>query len=934
MRWRRSLLVISLAICPLLSTLAGSRPYAGSILGTVTDVEGESLGKVRVTLAGPAGTRRAQTDDAGRFRFDSLDPGSYELRAEGDGYASAIHDALHIRAGRATSVRVQLSAAMEETLIVATEPPAASPDPYPTRTLSRAEMEEIPAAADPFAEGSTLGSAAVLDAPISSASIASQGGSSQAAAASQGVVQGQPTVFPSAGSPSSVDVGSPFGAVGGLVNLVSAPAGPSRRADLQLSLVDRSWQRGGEAQTDLNGGADSELLLDSLGYGLDAGVGLFDDRLWVWGGHGAREVRHQVAGGQIQTLRLDHTAFKAHGQPSAQTSTVLAAQRGGKENVGEGAGLDRDRDATGIQLEPGRWMRLDVQQVVAPDLMLALRGATSDAALRLSPFEEGGNAILGPDGIWRGGHARIDNLQDTNTWEFESHHYHRTSEGDHDVRAGIRNHQANTSETERWGASDLLVLAGENFGTPFDLLRVRRGGNLRVARTFTSLWAQDSLTSLGNGNWTFNYGLRYDLQKGSDRGGTVASNPLFPELLPGIDYEGAQLETVWNDFSPRFGVAWSPDDGGRTIFRASYGSYASRMHEDHIGRTSPLATSELVLAFDDLDQDRRYDPSEPIRVVDRIGVDPFVPGSATHPNANDRSLRSERTEELRVGMSRHVGHATELRLDYSIQQTGRVLETRRFIRGADGSVRLARASDYVLQTLYTGLLPDGTPYSAPIYGLADGLSLTGGSLLNNGDRKQLHEALTFGFDRRLSQGFLVRGHVTLSDWRWEVGDGFTTYDDPTNDALGTGDDDGDLVVVPSGEGTFANSRWSFDVFGLYQVAAERPWGFDCALHLHGREGYPIPYSVTVTTDDGLRRVQATPDGASYRLEDIYTVDLRLQKDLDLGSLRATLSLDAHNLLDSGGVLEREAGLNSPLANAALDTLHPRVFQIGVRLALD
>ena len=37
------------------------------------------------------------------------------------------------------------------------------------------------------------------------------------------------------------------------------------------------------------------------------------------------------------------------------------------------------------------------------------------------------------------------------------------------------------------------------------------------------------------------------------------------------------------------------------------------------------------------------------------------------------------------------------------------------------------------------------------------------------------------------------------------------------------------------------STWSANLNGMYQVAPDRPWGFNFAANLFAREGYPLPY---------------------------------------------------------------------------------------------
>jgi hypothetical protein len=311
-------------------------------------------------------------------------------------------------------------------------------------------------------------------------------------------------------------------------------------------------------------------------------------------------------------------------------------------------------------------------------------------------------------------------------------------------------------------------------------------------------------------------------------------------------------------------------------------------------------------------------------------------------------LRPELTDELRLAVERELGRNLTVVLDLVERRVSEILEARPLVVDTLGGVRVATAGDYVPDGPVVGQLPGGEAFSVPVYRLRPGLAFTGGSLLANGDREQSYRSIALSVDKRLSRSWLLRGSVAWNDWSWRLGREFRSFDDPTNTAplfgdlatIDPADDDGAPVLyddrLPGDEkGRFLNSRWAFDVFVLYQVAHGRKWGFDVAASLHGREGYPVPYSVTVLgTDNVLRAVEVTPPAGISRLENLYALDLRLEKELALGRgpLRATLSLDAFNLLDDASVLERERQLNGPQAGQERELQSPRIFRLGVRLA--
>jgi len=63
---------------------------AAAIRGQVKDQWGATLAQAVVTLFGPGGIRRrAVTDDQGRYIFEGLPPGRYELKATATGFNNA-----------------------------------------------------------------------------------------------------------------------------------------------------------------------------------------------------------------------------------------------------------------------------------------------------------------------------------------------------------------------------------------------------------------------------------------------------------------------------------------------------------------------------------------------------------------------------------------------------------------------------------------------------------------------------------------------------------------------------------------------------------------------------------------------------------------------------------------------------------------------------
>jgi hypothetical protein len=223
-------------------------------------------------------------------------------------------------------------------------------------------------------------------------------------------------------------------------------------------------------------------------------------------------------------------------------------------------------------------------------------------------------------------------------------------------------------------------------------------------------------------------------------------------------------------------------------------------------------------------------------------------------------------------------------------------------------------------------------------------------LRENTDREVEYGGLSANFIKRLSNRWMMRGYVNYGEGEWNVGDGYTALYDPTDGAPivtpvpEQGDSDGELFAVQSaGSGNkgdvFLQSTWSWNLNGMYQVAPDRPWGFNVAANLFGREGTPLPIfrnSPSLTPDEGgdgiSRGVQVSSDIDSFRTDDIFTADLRLEKEFAATSnVGFTFSADIFNLLDEAYVLQRERNAGSGRYQFVDETLSPRIYRLGVRL---
>ncbi|HEV8242331.1 MAG TPA: carboxypeptidase-like regulatory domain-containing protein, partial [Thermoanaerobaculia bacterium] len=146
----------TLLLAALVLLLAGAPAFAqlqtGNLYGEAKDQSGGVLPGVTVTLTGGGAPQVQVTNAQGQFRFLSLSPGDYALRAELQGFSTVDYPNIVINIGRNTNIEVTLQSAIEDTITVTTESPLLDERRISTgATVAQTELEKIPTARDPWA---------------------------------------------------------------------------------------------------------------------------------------------------------------------------------------------------------------------------------------------------------------------------------------------------------------------------------------------------------------------------------------------------------------------------------------------------------------------------------------------------------------------------------------------------------------------------------------------------------------------------------------------------------------------------------------------------------------------------------------------------------------------------------------------------------------
>jgi carboxypeptidase family protein len=963
---RGSLVRLALAVLLLATSIpAVAQLQTGDLFGTVAGNKGEALPGVNVTLSGVGAPQVQVTDKQGQLHFLNLYPGHYTVKAELQGWSPVEYSGIQVRVGGKTEIQITLSAAVTDEITVTGEGPLLDVRKLNQgANISALELDKIPTARDPWS--------LLSQAPGVLVDRINVGGNES----------GSQSAFLGVGSRSRDNAYSVDGVLVTDMNQVGASMtyydfGAVEEVQLTTSSTDvtvatsgvtinqvtkrgtNEWRGSGRfLRTDGKYQSDPFLLngnrIDRVDEkGVDAGGPLWKDHLWAWGSYGESEIRNIVAGGQLNRIVLRDSNFKLNFQAGPSDSGVFHYWTNNKLNFGRGAGPQRAAESTLDQTTPQDIFKAEDTWIVNPDLVVTALAARDNGGFNLTP--KGGldaDIVTDANGVRHGTNFAFHQDVRIDQSRADASYFFQTGSVDHQLKfGGSYRTQQNTSGTV-WPHGK-LIFAGSLFGFPsgFAIASFHRNRSVDIESKYGAGWLQDTLT---HDRWTINAGLRYDRQNvrnlpSSDPGNpeTPGVAPGAPGLFPPISFQGNDAGGFrWGTVAPRVSATYALGEDRKSLVRATFSRYAEQLGQVPLAsRLSPIGFTYAYFYFADANHNLRLDSDErpSLRLIYSAGINLANPASLRSVNVNDPNLTPALTDEVTLGYERALGAKFDGGLTVTYRNIHDIPETRLLVTDASGQVRVATRDDYV-QTGFICtpaspcLLPNGpTASPQPVYDLRTGLRSTGGRFYTNGDREQHYLGTTLFFSRRLADHWSLRGHFTYSDWKWHIGDQFRRFDDPTNTiTTDLGFADGNDVVSEQSFGkplVFTGARWSFNVNGLYQIAPDRPWGFNTAAMVTGRQGYIVPAFATYASATGQRSVQLTDQIDEFRNDNVILLDGRIDKDFRFRDVNVNLSLDGFNLTNKHYVLQRDNNARvAPSARyAVLETLSPRVFRFGATI---
>jgi len=972
------------ALLLLLALPALAQLQSGNLYGTVKGPNGAILPGVTVTLTGSGAPQVQVTDAQGRFRFPGLAPASdYAVKAELQGFSPLESTGIVINVGRNTDIELQLSAAVEDIINVVAESPMLDTRRISTgTTVSNSDLERIPTARDPWAVlqstpgvltdrinvgGNESGQQAQYVGPGS--------GGDQAVWSVDGVVITDMAALGS--SPGYYDFdafeemqvttgGSDASiATGGVVlNMVTKrgtnewrgsgryyQSSSGTQADLSLKNSDLGqpgpWNNN-NAQTAFKQGNRIDKIQD---YGAELGGPIVKDRLWIWGSYAKPKIDLFTIDNFSDKTTLKDWNVKANSQLASSNSATAFVWQSEKIKLGRNASPTRPQETTWNQDNfgdsPTTW-KLEDTQIFNSNFFATGMYSRVNGGFELIP--EGGDVLAFRDAnlVWHNSFLSEQIERPQEQGKLDGSNFFNTGSVSNELKYGTGYRTAESSSLVNWGGGGLqLTLSGD-----FPLLILSRAATPDIKIDYTNAYAQDTLAL---GNLTANIGVRWDRQKGKNLASTAAANPVAPDLLPAVNYAGQDAGFSWSDFTPRLGLTYALGADRKTLLRFSYSRFADQLGTAAAGWLNPLSGLSYRYFY-------TTNNGSPILTPGAIGPEVASPSGNVNPlnfgllqsNAVNPNLKAPTTDELLLGVEHALLPEFVVGLNLSYRKYRDTLDADRLVFDADNPFdpsllnstgRVAQRSDYVLNTQQV-VAPDGHTYTVNYYELRPGVTTRNGFLLTNGDREQEFKGAALTFTKRLANRWMLRGNVSWQDWKWQIPN--SSILDPT-DTVGGGVVDGTEVLQGSGTtsgpkgSVFINSKWSYSLNGMYQIAPDRPWGFNVAANLTGREGYPERFvdriNRSTIADNGGSGIDipVNSDPDAFRYPNVNVVDFRIEKEFTFSQFGLTLGVDMFNAFNESYVLQRQtviANNGAPVNNGDFVTeiLSPRIYRVGARFS--
>jgi hypothetical protein len=968
----KRLLLDALLVLLTASSALAQQIGTGSITGSVTDQQGGVLPGSVVTLTGSDRTLTTTTDQAGRFRFLNLAPGVYKLSIAMQSFTTAIRENIEVRVGATTelpAVAMRVGT-LEETVTVSGESPIVDTKATGTATnFTSNELQKIPTSRDPFALMRSVPGVLVDRVNIGGNETGQQSNFSAKGTRPQdatwtldgvevtdmAATGASPTYFNYDNfdeiqvSTAGNDIKTRTGGMG--LNFV-VKRGTNQFHGTVRGYFDNEKMESSNVPDELASTGVTHETSDHnkqiSDYGGELGGPIWKDKAWFYASYSIQDVRLvRRAGALIDRTQLKNPNVKVNSQVTKNDNLSFLYFDGFKIKEGRSPGTSnilfdaptatyhQDNAYTDTPLH-GLWKIAD-DHVFGPKLFVSALYAYYNTGFVLDPIGgldmQAGRSFVSASSF--GSINQSLNVRPQHTANVDARSFLTGFGGSHELKYGLGWRRTDAISGTLWPGN--MILAIERSPTDLQAQAFRQGfGGNRVF--YWNFYVGDTFSL---DRVTIDAGLRYDRQNGRALPSATMANAAFPDVIPGLVFDGYDTPFTWNNWSPRIGVTYALTDDRRTVARASFSRAAGQLNTGTVGVLNTSSTAgSATYRWNDLNGDH-FAQADEVDLTQRItaagGFNPANPTAISSSNVLDPDLKAPVTNAFVAGIERELMPNLGFGVNYSYTRTTDLFGN---FSGTITPRVGVTFDDYAPGPGFSGTIPVyDIDYNVPTF-IPDSAAITAGGsgfvTTNIPGYYTDYHGLELSLIKRLSNRWMGRVGVSLNNAREHFTDPAGLYDtngNPTRTVTEPLVDGGQFAPQSGGSGSgtiYINAKWQFNANALY----EAPYGIELSANVFGRQGYPLPIVRSGTTaalgSDSTVTVLLTPKIDTLRYPDLWNTDVRVARAFRAGGTsNVRLILDVFNLLNANTALVRVNDVTSTRFNALAQNLSPRIARVGV-----
>ncbi|MCB9396483.1 MAG: TonB-dependent receptor [Acidobacteria bacterium] len=934
-----------------------AQDYKGSVLLTVQDTNQQPLPGAVATLTSDTFNRTATSDAAGQARFIGLFPSSYDLTVSMAGFESVKQQGLVIETGANVKLTITLKVeSTQEVLVVTAETPLMDARKFGTSTvITEDELTALPQARDPWAVMNTVPAIQTDRVNIGGSESGQQ--SNLVAHGDNGdnttwvidglefadrSAEGATSSYLDFGMFSQVSFGTggssaEVGGAGVRLNFVTKQGSNQHTGHLRLLWADKSFQSHNIPDDLAAQGYVGNRINETFEKGFELGGPVVKDRLWYYAAFNQNDIDTLVITGASDKTKLRNLTLKFHGDITSSTRFNVLYTEGDKIKNGRGAATTRPQETTWDQDGPTPIYKLEINQMVGTNTELTLLAGHVGGGFQLTPKGDANQQITYnyDDGVWGRTyyHYQVERPQDQVTLRGNS--FFTTGRLTHDFEFGAFSQKFEDKTNLDYGTEN-QVIAAFSGGQGVEAWLYR---NQVSASEFDTkgLFLNDVMEF---GDFTFNAGLRYEVQGGNNSATSSPANSIRPDLLPELNYSGSNQEFEWKNISPRLGLTYTFGDHRQFLARANYAIYYDPIAATEISFNNPTDQSEVDLPWTDLNGDGLVQGNEvdDTTILYTYNYDPANPTAANSVKRVDPDLKAPKVSEMILGGEWSITPEFVLGATYTYRERTDEEWSPNYYLDANGNVQIFTSADYEAAGTVSGTNAyDNSTYEETYYQLTDAALAAwnaagrGTYLTNRDGYSEEYSGIELTATKRLSNKWMMRASLSTNDWTKHLKP--NAIQDPTNQQGGSTEDGGEMAVQSAGSGSRGNiwvgsASWQANLNGLYQL----PFGMAISANLFGREGFSAPlYDLSPSIRGEGRKNVAVGRVGDYKFDDLWNLDLKFTKTITKERTTVDLALEAFNVLNSDTSLALQTRLDTANAGQSVEILSPRILRLSATI---